>query len=219
MAEDGHGDAAHDEDEERPGEQDRPVPIPAADSWVGVVATPQQAMEWGIELCGQLAEIHYEDVVVGVISSATIARDPFGRPHLPEPDARADNPKWADVRALADAVRALVPQPPDELFQALRPPYASAVALGEELQDAQRAMGLPVAPIPFEGAPPAALGGFPLEVPPSPPPADEPTEPSAPTGPDPDVQSDLDRRPNPWALLAVTVVVVAVAIALGLGWR
>lgn len=181
--------------------------------WVGVEATPNQAMEWGIALCGQLAAVHAEGEVVGGIGPETIVADRFGRPRLPAPDGSASHEAWVDVAALADAIRGLVPAPPPELIDALRPPYASAVALGQELQDAQHAMGLPVAPIPFDAAPPAALGGAPVEVPPDPPP--EPVGPSA----KPLSTEDLARAPNPWVLLAITVVVLGVAVAVGIGWR
>lgn len=180
-------------------------------TWAGLVATAPQAMEWGIVLCGQLAAVHEEGEVVGNISPATIRRSRFGQPSLPEPDHRATHDPWVDVAALADAIGAVVPDPPIELANALLAPYASALALGEELQDAQRAMGLPVAPIPFEGATPVSLGGAPLEVPPDP-------EPSS--VPDPHLDRDAaERVPNPWALLALAVIGLAVAVAIGVGWR
>lgn len=197
-------------------------------SWAGHTATVQQAMEWGIDLCGQLAHVHDEDEVVGNISPATIRRTRFGQPRLPDPDPRADHPAWVDVAALAEALQSLVPDPSPEFRYALLPPYASAVALGEELQDAQRAMGLPVSPIPFEGPPPVPLGGRPIEVPPEPAEEEETSPemspemsegPSAldlPPGPP---RPELEPRPNPWVLLAVAVVVVAVAVAVGIGWR
>lgn len=135
---------------------------------------------------------------------------------------------WEDIAALAGAVRDLVADPPAPFLDALLPPYATAVALGQELQDAQRAMGLPVAPIPYERAPLTPLGGFPLEVPPDPepdpaPPDAAPDDPepasSDPGSPDPAVQADLDRRPSPWILLALAVAIAVVALVLGLGWR
>lgn len=200
-------------------EEPRPVVIPER-NWDGLTATVQQAMEWGIDLAGQLATVHAEEVVVGVISSATIARSRFDQPTLPEPHPSATNAPWEDIAALADAIRALVADPPPEFLNALLPPYATAVALGQELQDAQEAMGLPVAPIPFEAAPLATLGGFPLEVPPEP----EPEPVPAPSMSDPDaeraaIQAELDRRPDPWVLLAIAVVGAAIVIALSVGWR
>lgn len=182
-------------------------------SWVGVEATPNQAMEWGIALCGQLAAAHAEGEVVGGIAPETIVADRFGRPSLPAPDGTASHEPWVDVAALAEAIGGLVPHPPPELIDALRPPYASAVALGQELQDAQQALGFPVAPIPFDAAPPATLGGAPVEVPPD--------APVAPVGPLVNVLSpeDLERAPNPWVLLAITVVVLGIAVAVGIGWR
>ncbi|WP_436793990.1 hypothetical protein [Actinospongicola halichondriae] len=206
------------------------APLPER-SWDGLRATVNQAMEWGIELSGQLARIHEEqEIVVGCISAATIARSRFDQPTLPGPDPNATSAVWEDIAALADAVRDLVADPPPEFINALLPPYATAVALGQELQDAQRAMGLPVAPIPYERAPLTPLGGFPLEVPPEPEPEPE-TEPE--TGPgsgmgataapepalDPAVQADLDGRPNPWVLLVIVVLVAIVAVAVGIGWR
>lgn len=201
----------------------RPPVIPDR-NWVGLSATVQQAMEWGIELAGQLATVHADETVVGVISSATIARSRFDQPTLPEPDPSATNAPWEDIAALADAIRDLVADPPSEFLNALLPPYATAVALGQELQDAQEAMGLPVAPIPFEEAPMATLGGFPLEVPPEPEPEPQPSPASAasPAEPDPErlaVQAELDRRPNPWVLLAIVIVAAVIAIGLGVGWR
>ncbi len=193
-------------------------PIPDR-HWGGLTATAQQAMEWGIELSGQLATIHEEqEIVVGVISDATISRSRFDQPRLPDPDPNATNAVWEDIAALADAIRNLVAEPPPEFLNALLPPYATAVALGQELQDAQRAMGLPVAPIPYERAPLTPLGGFPLEVPPEP-------EPVPPPEPEPvaqlsdALQSDLDRRPNPWILLALVVLAAVAAVAVGIGWR
>ena len=230
---DGCGGAADPGDgEERDVEPRSPV-IPDR-NWDGLTATVQQAMEWGIELSGQLATVHAEDEVVGVISASTIARSRFDQPTLPEPDPRATNAPWEDISALAGAIRALVVDPPPEFLNALLPPYATAVALGQELQDAQEDMGLPVAPIPFEAAPRAALGGFPLEVPPPPreavPEGASAAEGSADSGrdradgvatPDPhdEVQEALDRRPNPWALLAIALVIGVVAVVLGVGWR
>lgn len=200
-------------------DEPRPVVIPER-NWDGLSATVQQAMEWGIELAGQLATIHAEEVVVGVISPATIARSRFDQPTLPEPDPHATNAPWEDIAALANAIRDLVPDPSPEFLNALLPPYATAVALGQELQDAQEAMGLPVAPIPFEEAPLAALGGFPLEVPPDPVPDPAPAAPEPASESDRAViQAQLDRRPNPWVLLAIVVVAAIVAIALGIGWR
>lgn len=190
-------------------------------NWVGLTATAQQAMEWGIDLSGQLARIHEEqEIVVGSISAGTIARSRFDQPTLPEPDPNATNAVWQDIAALADAIRDLVADPPPEFINALLPPYATALALGQELQDAQRDMGLPVAPIPYERAPLTPLGGFPLEVPP------EPQTAAAESAPLPDVsalrpevQADLDRRPNPWVLLAIVVVVAVIAVVVGVGWR
>ncbi|MDZ7674659.1 MAG: hypothetical protein U5K30_06295 [Acidimicrobiales bacterium] len=190
-------------------------PAAPALTWADHTATVQQAMEWGIELCGQLAHVHDEDEVVGNIAPATITRTRFGQPRLPEPDPRADHAAWADVAALAGALEALVPDPSPEFLNALLPPYASALALGEELQDAQRAMGLPVAPIPFDGAPVTQLGGLPLEVPPDPPTTAEAPADRRP----PEAAPDLHRRPNPWVLLVFAVVVLGVAVAVGLGWR
>ncbi|MDE0802181.1 MAG: hypothetical protein OSA99_02550 [Acidimicrobiales bacterium] len=202
-------------------EQDAPRPpvIPER-NWDGLQATVQQAMEWGIELSGQLATVHAEEEVVGVISAVTIARSRFDQPSLPDPDPRATNAPWEDIAALATAIRDLVADPPPEFLNALLPPYATAVALGQELQDAQGAMGLPVAPIPFEQAPLAALGGFPLEVPPEPEPVPDP-DPAVDEGPASDratIQAGLDRRPNPWLLLAIVVVAAVIALALGIGW-
>lgn len=204
-------------------DQDAPrPPIIPERNWSGLVATVQQAMEWGIELSGQLATVHADEEVVGAISAATIARSRFDQPSLPEPDPRATNAAWEDIAALATAIRALVADPPPEFLNALLPPYATAVALGQELQDAQEAMGLPVAPIPFEQAPRATLGGFPLEVPPEPEPIPDPeavSEAGAGTASDREaIQAGLDRRPNPWLLLAIVVVAAVVAIALGIGW-
>lgn len=200
-------------------EHDEPrAPVVPERNWDGLTATVQQAMEWGIELAGQLATVHAEDEVVGTISSATIARSRFDQPTLPEPDPGATNAVWEDIAALADAIRNLVADPPPPFLNALLPPYATAVALGQELQDAQEAMGLPVAPIPFEEAPIATLGGFPLEIPPEPEPAPVSAEPE----PEPQdrqvVRADLDRRPNPWVLIVIVVVAAAIAIALGVGW-
>lgn len=210
-------------------------PPPPERSWAGLKAAAPVAMEWGIQLCGQLAAIHEEQgIVVGRISAATIARSRFDQPSLPEPDPDATNAVWEDIAALARAIRDLVDDPPREFLDALLPPYATAVALGQELQDAQREMGLPVAPIPYERAPLAALGGFPVEVPPEPE-VDSATDPAtdgedvgdAGGRDDPvdgavlsqQVQDDLDARPNPWLLLAIAVVVLVVAIAVGIGWR
>ncbi len=208
---------------------DEPVaPPPPERNWVGLQATVAQAMEWGIQLCGQLAEIHIEqEIVVGRISAATIERSRFDQPSLPEPDPNATNAVWEDLAALATAIRDLVPDPPPEFIEALRPPYATAVALGQELQDAQAAMGLPVAPIPYEQAPLGALGGYPVEVPPDPEDEDDgedradrltaPLDASALLARQ--IQDDLDARPNPRVLLVVVLVVLAVAVAVGIGWR
>ncbi len=188
-------------------------------TWEGLSATVQQAMEWGIDLSGQLARVHEEqDIVVGAISAATIARTRFGQPSLPTPDPHATTTVEDDVAALADALRALVADPPDAFVDALLPPYATAVALGQELQGAQRELGVPVAPIPYERAPRTPLGGFPLEVPPDPasipPPVREPVPPI-----DPDVQAGLDQRPDPRILLVIVIAVALVAVVAGIGWR
>lgn len=187
------------------------------DSWLGVSATANQAMEWGIELCGQLATVHDQGAVVGPISPATIRRGRFGQPTLPEPDPQCTAAPWEDVAALAEAIRAIVTDPPPEMLRALEAPYASAVALGQELQDAQRAMGLPVAPIPYEGAPAASVGGSPPEVPP----AAEERSGDAPVPDDIDLDVDpaeLARNPNMRVLLLIVIVVAVCAIALGIGW-
>lgn len=203
-------------------DDDRAVVSPLPErNWAGLTATAQQAMEWGIDLSGQLARIHEEqEIVVGTISAETIARSRFDQPTLPEPDPAATSAVWQDIAALADAVRGLVADPPPEFIDALLPPYATALALGQELQDAQRAMGLPVAPIPYARAPLTPLGGFPLEVPPEPEPAPPAPEP-LPQGSQlrPEIQADLDRRPNPWVLLAFVVVVATIAVVVGVGWR
>lgn len=201
------------------------VPPPPERNWVGLEATVAQAMEWGIQLCGQLAEIHIEqEIVVGRISAETIERSRFDQPSLPEPDPNATNAVWEDLAALATAIRDLVPDPPPEFLAALLPPYATAIALGQELQDVQEALGLPVAPIPYEDAPLGALGGFPIEVPPD---SDaDPDEERPVTAPldaaailSQHVQADLDKKPNTWVLLGIAVVVLAVAVAIGVGWR
>ena len=197
-------------------------------TWAGLVATAPQAMEWGIDLCGQLAAVHAQGVVVGDIRPATIGRTRFGQPTLPAPDGRATHEAWVDVAALAQAIGALVPAPPPELVNALLPPYASAVALGQELQDAQRAMGLPVAPIPFDDAPPTVLGGYPLEVPPDLPAGVEPWEvdrrpgaerPEPTPPPDEPGIDDLDRTPDFRVLLLIAGIVLVAALAIGIGWR
>lgn len=215
------------------GQSDPSVPL---DSWAGLTATAQQAMEWGIDLCGQLATVHAEGVVVGDIRPATIMRLRFGQPRLPEPDGRAVHDPWVDVSALAESIGAIVPDPPQELVDALLPPYASAVALGQELQDAQEAMGLPIAPIPFDGAPVTKLGGFPLEMAPGvsgwrssasadatevggdvgSAGAEPPTRVDDDLGFDP---AELLRSPNRAALLGIAVAVLVVALAIGVGWR
>ncbi len=213
-----------------PGSSD---PRPAR-SWQDFAGTPQQALEWGITLCGQLATVHARNEVVGRIAPETIARSPFDQPSLPEPDSAADHDRWVDVAALGVAIGSIVADPPGELTNALLPPYASAVALGQELQDAQRAMGLAVAPIPFAGAPRAEVGGEPLEMP-SPEPADarqvDPTSgaPPDPTPADVDVgdpvadlgfdPETLANNPNLRVLLAIIVFIAVAAIAVGIGWR
>lgn len=198
------------------------VPPPPERNWVGLRANAHQAMEWGIQLCGQLAAIHEEqEIVVGRISAATIARSRFDQPSLPEPDPNATNAVWEDIAALATAIRDLVENPPQEFLDALLPPYATALALGQELQDAQREMGLPVAPIPYERAPFAPLGGFPVEVPPEPddPEPDDEPSPGPATVLSREVQADLDATPNPWLLIGIAVAVLAIALAVGVGWR
>ena len=202
------------------------VPPPPERNWVGLRATVAQAMEWGIQLCGQLAEIHVEqEIVVGRISAETIERSRFDQPSLPEPDPNATNAVWEDLAALADAIRDLVADPPPEFLEALLPPYATAIALGQELQDAQAAMGLPVAPIPYEHAPLGPLGGFPIEVPPESDvdPGDEDRQLTAPLDAaallSKHAQADLDKKPNAWVLLGIAFVVLAVAVAIGVGWR
>lgn len=216
------------------GDDDLPVVPPTPErNWLGLRATVNQAMEWGIQLCGQLAAVHEEqEVVVGVISAATIERSRFDQPTLPEPDPNAASAVWEDIAALADAIRDLVEEPPPEFINALLPPYATALALGQELQDAQRDMGLPVAPIPYERARFTPLGGFPLEVPPEPDVAVDAADgegsegggtgqlldtPSTVPGRVP--QDNLDARPNPWVLLAVAAVAAVIVLALALGWR
>lgn len=202
------------------------VPPPPERNWVGLQATAAQAMEWGIQLCGQLAEIHVEqEIVVGRISAETIERSRFDQPSLPEPDPNATNAVWEDLAALATAIRDLVADPPPEFLDALLPPYATAIALGQELQDAQAAMGLPVAPIPYEHAPLGALGGFPIEVPPESD-LDADDEERRLTAPldaaallARHTQADLDKKPNTWVLLGIAFVVLAVAVAIGVGWR
>lgn len=199
-------------------------PRPPDDSWADLSATTNQALEWGIDLCGQLATVHADGVVVGDISAATIRRGRFGKPQLPEPRPDCADEPWVDVAALADAIGAIVTDPPPELRNALAPPYASAVALGQELQDAQRAMGLPVAPIPFEGAPEASVGGEPPEVPPSRPDDEGETSAERPADEALDVDLDFDpaelaRNPNMRALLVIAIVVALLALALGIGWR
>lgn len=178
--------------------------------------SPEDAMAWGIDLCGQLASVHREGVVVGSIGPATINRSPSGDWQLPEPDARVSHAPWVDVSALADAIRSLVPDPPTELTNALLPPYASAVALGEELQDAQRALGFAVVPIPLddESASPGSVGFGPS------------VEESAAVAPPGELPPELDldpaelaRNPNSRVLLAIVVVVLLAAVVVGIGWR
>ena len=213
-------DQERDPESDAPGNSSEVVEQPP-ETWAGLRASAAQAMEWGIELCGQLATVHREGIVVSDIRPDTIVRSRFGQPSLPEPDARAVHAEWVDVAALASAIGALVADQPPELANALLPPYASAVALGQELQDAQAAMGLPVAPIPFDDAPPVLLGGYPTEVSPDLP---DPTRPAAAAaatdGSDETFDpAELARNPNLKALLAIAVLVGVLAIVFGVGWR
>lgn len=173
-------------------------------------------MSWGIDLCGQLATVHREGVVVGNIAPATVTSTESGGWQLPEPDPRALHAPWVDVSALADAIGSLVPDPPAELTNALLPPYASAVALGQELQDAQHALGLAVVPIPLDDAP-SSLGGVGFGT------AVEEPAPVTPSGelpPELDLDpAELARNPNSKVLLAIVVVVLLAAVVVGIGWR
>ena len=198
-------------------EFDGPPEPPPSETLAGRHTSVARAMEWGIELAGQLAEIHRGDVVCGNVAADTIGLDDDGSPLLADPDSRAVNNKWEDIRDLAEVVRGLVPEPPPELIETLRSPYATAVALGEELQDAQRALDLPVTPIPFEPISVRVASGSLLDVPAF---SREPrTPPDLAPAVDSDADVDANRAvPNPWVLLAVAVVVLAIAVVVGVGW-
>lgn len=211
-----------------------------AETWDGLQASVNQALEWGIGLSGALAERHDAGDVVGGIGPRTISRPRFGPPTLPASGMPGDVTQPLDVRSeqrsdvadLAAAVLGIIEEPPGVVAVALTGGPMTAVALGERLQEAQRALGLPVAPIPFAGATNADVGGAPIEVPPpgvapvdgvpavvvAPSPAaavDTPSAPSAEARFDPDA---LARQPNLRLMAVILIVALLIALAIGVGW-
>lgn len=192
------------------------VEEPEIATWADLRTDHIEAMEWGIVLCGQLAEFHERDEVVGVISAETIVASDDGRPWLPDPDEETEQMKWQDLAALAGVIRDLVDDPPPELIDALQSPYASAVALAQELQDAQRDLGLRVTPIPYAGAPLVAVGGAPYEIPPE---NHRRMRPGSTYEEDEeDVEVEEEPQPDKLLLLAIVFVVLVLAVLLGVGW-
>lgn len=197
------------------GPPDDDAPGPGPGTWSGLQTSPATAIQWGIDLCGQLAAVHDEGIVNGRIRPETVLCSVDGEVRLPERDPRADHEPWRDVAALANAIAAIVISPPRELVDALLPPYASAIALGQELQDAQRALGLPVTDLAFVEVRSIRPGrAAPVESA-----DDHDADPAAlldELGFDP---GRMGQTPNLLALFAVVIMVGIAATALGIGWR